>query len=157
MEDFDVAGIEVSSESFLVRVVRHGRLGSPQTFPNTTEGRLAILRLLIRSGARVRVCLESTGLYGLDLALALHEKAVIEVMVANPRSVRHFGEAMMQRSKTDPLDAALLCEYAARMPFQRWQPPTLTARQLCAITRQIHALTVMSTMDKNRLHAANLS
>jgi len=157
MEDFDVAGIEVSSESFLVRVVRHGRLGSPQTFPNTAEGRLAILRLLTRSGARVRVCLESTGLYGLDLALALHEKAVIEVMVANPRSVRHFGEAMMQRSKTDPLDAALLCEYAARMPFQRWQPPTLTARQLCAITRQIHALTVMSTMDKNRLHAANLS
>lgn len=157
MEDFDVAGIEVSFKNFLVAVARNGRSGAPQTFPNTAEGRKAVVDFLTRRGRKVRVCMESTGLYGLDLALALYEQPSIEIMVANPRSVHNFAQAMMKRSKTDPIDVDLLCQYAARMPFQPWQPPALAGRQLCAITRQIHALTQMSTMDKSRLHAARLS
>ena len=59
----------------------------------------------------------------------------------------------MQRSKTDPLDAWVLLEYAARMPFQPWQPPPVEALQITALARRIHALTQQCTMEKNRLHA----
>jgi transposase len=75
---------------------------------------------LQRAGAPIRICLEATSLNGLDLALALHAVGMV-FMIANPRSVRNFARAMMQRSKTDRLDALVLREYAARMPFVVWR------------------------------------
>jgi transposase len=102
------------------------------------------------------VALESTGLYGLDLALTLHQ-ARVAVMVANPRAVRHFAQAMMQRSKNDQLDATVLREFAARMPFVAWRPPSATALKLVAVARRLEALTEMLAAEKNRRHAASLS
>jgi transposase len=152
MDNFAVAGIEVSA-AVLVVALNNGQLRSSE-FANTAAGHQQMLRFLRQHSRQVRVCLESTGLYGLDAALALHAQAGVEVMVANPRSVRHFGEAMMRRSKNDPLDAKLLAEYARRMPFQPWQPPSRTERQVCALARAIYQLTEMNVMHKNRLHAA---
>lgn len=117
MDKLAVAGVEVSADVLLV-VVDDGQLRSSQ-FPNTAAGHRQLLRFLRKSSRLVRVCLESTGLYGLDAALALEAQQGIELMVANPRAVRHFAQAMMRRSKTDPLDAQLLAEYARRMPFRR--------------------------------------
>jgi transposase len=125
-------------------------------FPNTREGHQAVLRFLERCPRPVRVALESTGLYGLDLALTLHQ-AGVAVMVANPRAVRHFAQALLQRSKNDQLDAALLCEFAARMPFQAWRPPSAAALKLVAVARRLEALTDMMAAEKNRAHAASLS
>jgi len=47
----------------------------------------------------------------------------VQLMVANPRAVRHFAQAMMQRSKNDQLDAVVLLEFAERMPFAPWGRP----------------------------------
>jgi transposase len=115
-----------------------------------------VLRFLERGARPVRVALESTGLYGLDLAWTLHQ-AGVAVMVANPRAVRHFAQALLQRSKNDQLDAAVLCEFAARMPFQAWRPPSAAALKLVAVARRLEALTDMMAAEKNRLHAASLS
>ena len=153
MDKLDAAGVEVSAKVLVVALQSDGQLRSSE-FPNTGSGHKQLIRYLRRYSQRVRVCMESTGLYGLDLALALQVEKGIEIMVANPRSVRHFGEAMMKRSKTDPVDARLLAEYAQRMPFHAWQPPSQPARQLCAIARAIHQLTEISTIQKNQLHAA---
>jgi transposase len=153
MDKFDVAGMEISAKTLVVALKSNGQMRSSE-FPNTAVGHKQVIRYLRRYSPQVRVCMESTGLYGLDLALALQAEKGMEIMVANPRSVRHFGEAMMKRSKTDPVDAKLLAEYAERMPFRVWQPPSLPARQLCAMARAIHQLTAINTMQKNQLHAA---
>lgn len=145
-------GIEVSSTTLLLDLCEQ----AVQSFANTPAGHTALLRFLQRAGQPVRVCLEATGLYGLDLALALHHGAV-PVMVANPRAVRHFAHALLRRSKTDELDVAVLREFAARMPFQPWQPPSPRALQLMAVARRMQALTHMCTAEKNRRHAASLS
>ncbi len=150
--NFVPCGIEVSSETLLV--ARGSK--APREFPNTAAGHQALLRFLEQGGGRVRVCLEATGRYGLDLALAL-DTARLPVMVANPRAVRHFASALMERSKTDPLDARVLAEYAARMPFQSWQPPSPTVLKLVGVVRRLQALTEMRAAEKNRLHAASLS
>ncbi len=145
-------GIEVSSQNLLV-----DRAGNPpREFPNTPAGHRTLLAWLRRSPLPLRVCLEATGLYGLDLALHL-AAADIPLLVANPRAVRHFARAMRQRSKTDLLDAAVLREYAARMPFQPWLPPSPEALKLVAVARRLQSLTQMITAEKNRLHAASLS
>ncbi len=154
MDKRDDCGIEVSSKELLVALRRDGQTLPLRSFPNTSEGHRDIGRYLARQGRLVRVCLESTGVYGLDLALRLQKRTGIEVMVANPRAVRHFAQALMQRSKADPLDALLLLEFAARMPFQAWKPPSDTALHLCALARRLEAITELCAAEKNRLHAA---
>ena len=154
MDKTDHSGIEISSEQLLVALRRDAQTLPLKSFPNTPPGHRAVAAYLARKGRVVRVCMESTGVYGLDLALRLHRQAGVEVMVANPRAVRHFAQARMQRSKTDPLDARMLLEFAARMEFQPWQPPSRTALHLCAMARRLAAITELCVAEKNRLHAA---
>jgi transposase len=101
----------------------------------------------------VRVVLEATGIYSLDVSLAL-AAAGHAVMVANPRAVRHYAEACLRRGKNDRADAKLLADYACRMPFEPWQPPSAQALALRSLARQRSALTDDLTVARNRLHAA---
>ncbi len=96
-------------------------------------------------------------MYGLDVALLLSAAEKVEVMVANPRAVRDFAKAMMQRSKNDPLDAVVLREFATRMPFRAWQRPSQNRLALWSITRRIQALNEQCRAEKNRQHAAGIS
>ena len=153
MTQYSFAGIDVSAKSCEIDV------GTPQgdwtaQLPNTPQGHQQIIQRLKRSPGTTRVCMESTGFYGLELALALARAEGIELMVTNPRSARHFAHALMRRSKTDPIDARVLREYAQRMPFQPWRPPASEKLQLRALSRRMAALTEMMIQEKNRLHAA---
>lgn len=152
-----VAGLDVSAKELVVMVRHDSKTEASRSFANTAQGHQQLRRYLTEGREQVRVCMESTGLYGLDAALALRCDSRLEIMVANPRAVRDFARALMQRSKTDPLDARVLVEYAARMPFQPWAPPPAEALQITALARRIHALTQQSTMEKNRLHAVEAS
>jgi transposase len=153
MHNPEVCGLDVGAHELVVMVRRDGKTEPYRSFPNTHPGHRELRRYLTHRRERVRVCMESTGLYGLDAALALQADPRIELMVANPRAVKDFARALLQRSKTDPLDARVLLEYAVRMPFQPWQPPPAEALQVTALSRRIHALTQQCTMEKNRLHA----
>jgi transposase len=153
---FSPCGIEISQHTLVVELRARGDDEARREFPNTATGHQAVLCFLERAPGPVRVAMESSGLYGLDLALTLHQ-AGVAVRVANPRAVRHFAQAMMQRSKNDQLDAAVLCEFAARMPFVAWRPPSAAALKLVAVARRLEALTDIMAAEKNRLHAASLS
>jgi transposase len=157
MDKFDPCGIEISAKELVVALARSGQPEPLRSFPNTGTGHASLLRYLVGAGSRVRVVLESTGLYGLDLALTLSRHRQIEIMVANPRAVRHFASALMRRSKSDRLDAVVLREFAARMPFQPWTAPSPTAFALCALARRLVTLTEQCAAERNRLHAARLS
>jgi transposase len=144
-------GIDVSADEIVVAIAgKAERL----TIANDLEGHERLVRHLTRGKASARVCLEATGIYHLDLALALHRAPRIEVSVLNPASVRDFGRALMERSKTDRVDAGVLLAYAERMPFSAWQPPAPEILDLRAIVRRMGALTVTRTQERNRLHAA---
>jgi transposase len=110
--------------------------------------------MVTKNGFSARVVLEATGVYGLDLALALHRAKRVEVMVANPRAMGQFAGAFLRRSKTDALDANIIVEFAIRMEFEAWNPPEPHAFDLRAVSRRIEGMTKMATQEKNRLHAA---
>lgn len=74
--------------------------------------------------------IEATGIYSLDVAFALQRATGVEVMVANPRAIADFARALMQRSKTDKLDAESILEFCCRMPFVPWVPPSETRLNL---------------------------
>src|SRR5215472_5505637 len=152
------AGIDVSARKLSVAVGSEtAEREAIQTFANTSKGHQALVGHLLRGKGRVRVCLEASGNYSLDVALTLQAHRQVEVSVINPRRARRFAESLGERSKTDPVDAHVLCQYAIRMPWVGWQPPSSLALRLRAITRAIESLGVMLTQEKNRAHALGSS
>lgn len=149
-------GIDVSAREVQVHVLEREVSAK---FDNDAPGHKTLVKWLRRHARRkpVRVCLEGTGIYHFDLAVALSEARGVEVMVLNPRVARRFAEAMMQRTKDDPLDARTLAQFCVRMPFQRWQAPSANRLKLRAFARRITHLVRARTTAKNQLHAYSSS
>lgn len=114
------AGIEVAAKTLAVVLSDGTTPGKAQEYANSTSGHQALVKALTRAGVE-RICLEATGAYHLDLALAL-DAAGLAVMVVNPKASKRFAEALATRNKTDAVDAGVLSEFAQRMPFERWPP-----------------------------------
>ena len=143
-------GIDVSADELHVAV---GGSSEVAVFDNDPEGHKALVRKLTKRGRRVRVVVEATSTYHLDLCLVLDAHPRIEVMVANPRQTKHFQVAQGIRAKTDGVDAAALREFARRMPFVPWKRPDDPVLELRAICRYIAQLVKRQTRLKNQLHA----
>jgi transposase len=114
------------------------------------------LRALLASCATrtkcLRVLVEATGVYYLDVAMLAHELGA-EVMVVNPRVAHHFAKALNQRNKTDKLDAKMLLECLKRMPFRVWEQPRRNWLELRDYGRFLVQLTEAGVAARNRLHA----
>src|SRR5258708_33409318 len=66
------AGIDVSAATLAAAVQREDREGFEQReFANSAAGHRQMLAWLLKRGAQVRVSLEATGIYFLDVALAV--------------------------------------------------------------------------------------
>jgi len=157
MDKIEACGIEVSAKELIVAMSGKTQAAVLRRFANTAVGHRQLLHAVTRGGKRVTACMEATGVYGLDVALFLSAHAGVELMVANPRAVRHFAKATMQRSKNDQLDAVMLREFAMRMEFTAWTRPDPSTLALWAIARRLEALTKQCTAEKNRQHAAGIS
>jgi transposase len=150
-----VAGIDVGSEQLHVEI-RHGQDGRcaarPPVFTNDHEGIAKLIKMLHKRGV-ARVVLEATGVYHLDLALALDQAKGMKVMVLNPKAAKAYADVQMRRAKTDPIDTALLADYAQHMSFEAWCAPRPQILALRACSRRLVALTRLRTQAKNQLHA----
>jgi transposase len=144
-------GIDVSARSLSVALIEPDHSVSQREFANSTSGHKALLGWLVKHNAPVRVSIEATGIYSLDLALALNAAPHIELAVLNPRQVNRFAQTL-RRSKTDAADAIVLAEYSQRMPFTAWQRPGVEHLHLRTISRHIESLVVDLAEVKNRLH-----
>lgn len=101
----------------------------------------------------LRVIVEPTGRFHLQLCIALAE-AGIAVVVVNPRFVRRFAQAQGHHAKTDRLDAATLAAYGAAMPdLVGFRLPSATGRQLGLWQRRRQQLAAMAREEKQRLAA----
>jgi transposase len=150
-----MVGVDVSAGTLEVSCAAAAEGAAVRQYANTGAGQRALARWVTRGGGRARVVLEATGLYSLDVALALERTAGIEVMVINPRASKEFAGAWGQRARTDATAATVLREYAARMPFLAWTPPSAAVQELRALMRRVVALTELRVQERNRLHAAS--
>jgi transposase len=150
-------GIDVSAATLAVAVQQEGRDGFRQKeFANSACGHKQLIAWLLRCGGWVRVSMEATGTYSLDVALALDAAVGIEVAVLNPKTANRFAQTL-RRSKTDAADAQALAEYSRRMEFVAWQRPSRSGMELRTLSRHIATLTEDHTRWGNRLHAAKAS
>ena len=147
-------GIDVSAKSLTVAIRRVHQPIEQRSFPNNRNGHRALIVWLRKAKSPVRVSLEATGIYSLDLAFALDAAEGIEVAVLNPKVANRFAQTI-RRSKTDAADAEVLVEYTYRMPFTPWIAPSASSMRLRTIVRHVETLSVQSAQNQNRLHAAH--
>ena len=153
MSQWNYIGIDVSATTLDVALAGEAPPVTSATFPNTSMGHRRLIRWATKRGQSARVCLEATGVYSAAIALAIQRHPRLDLMVVNPKAIRNYGQARMQRAKTDQIDAQLILDYGQRMPFVSWQPPSDNMLQLQAITRRITQLKHEIQREKNRLHA----
>ncbi len=151
----NTAGIDVAHKTLALVISKGEKLGKAREFANSPTGHQALIKAL-KSVKVQRVCLEATGSYHLDLALAI-EAAGLALMVLNPKAAKRFAEALLTRNKTDAVDAGVLAQFAQRMPFEPWQRPAAAALELRACARRLEALVDARTRAKNQLHALQQS
>lgn len=144
-------GIDIAAKSFDLVVRTGGQNAKAEQFSQSTQGHDSAIKRLCKAKPLL-IVMEATGIYYLDLALAL-TKAGLPVAVINPKSFKHFAAMKLKGCKTDPVDAALLAEYADTMRPKAWTPPNAQRLGLRDIGRQINRLTGVRAQAKNRLHA----
>lgn len=146
----EIVGIDVAAKKLAVSA---SGLRLAAEYDNTPAGRGPLIARLRAADRPVRVVLEATGIYFLDLACEL-AAAQVPVMVINPKAAHHFAEAMLQRRKDDPVDAAMLCAFGRAMAFVPWTAPPPAAFQLRDLARHVSRLGKTIAAAKNQLHAA---
>jgi transposase len=145
-------GIDGSAETLVVAVIEHNLVVQQREFANRPSGHKELILWLGKQQAKVRVSLEATGIYSLDLGLALDAAPHVELAVLNPKLVNRFAQTLA-RSKTDAADAVVLAHYRQRMPFAGWQAPSRSGLELRTLARHSAALVAQQTRELNRLHA----
>lgn len=145
------AGIDVGAEELVLVIRKDGKPFDPQKYANTRADHARMAKKLGKLPGVV-ACMEATGIYHFDLAVALHD-AGIKVMVVNPKVSHNFAKVLMKNSKTDAVDAGTLAVYAERMDFVAWVRPSDEKIALRCFSRRIGALTKQKAASKNQLHA----
>ena len=152
------AGIDVSKDTPDACLLLPGGGTKGATFANDPKGHAALLAWADRhaAGAAVYFCLEATGPYSEAPATALHDAGRL-VGVVNPTRVKYAGLMRGRGNKTDPADARLIAEYAARERPPAWQPPSPGVRELQGLVRRLDDLAGLAAREKGRLASPALT
>lgn len=147
-------GIDISNDVFDA-TKQHGTQIIRNQFANTKSGHEQFIRWAMREATSAQVCLEATGIYHLQLALALDRHSNIELMIVNPCAARRFAQANMVRAKTDAIDADGLLQYLQCMPFRIWSAPREELLRLQSLAHRAGQLDKEIIRERSRLHAAH--
>lgn len=147
-----VLGIDVAKDTVAVALLTDGQTYQA-SFPNTADGAAKLLAWLQkRRVGQVHACMEATGSYGEELALALHAAGHL-VSVVNPSRIAAYAKSQLARHKTDEVDALLIARFCLKEQPALWTPPRPAVRELRALVRHVDALQAMRRMELNRLQA----
>jgi len=147
------AGLDVGAKELVLALRVDGQPQDGGSFPNSPAGIRSLVKRLRALKRPIFACMEATGVYFLRAAKALATAEGIQVMVANPRTIKDFAGAMNRRSKTDLVDARVIALYAEKADFVAWVPADESHQHLRLISRRIDERTRQKAADKCRLHA----
>ncbi|CAN1600707.1 IS110 family transposase [Pseudomonas mediterranea] len=144
-------GIDIS-KSNLVVWVRPQNQG--YEVPNTLEGFAQLVEQLSQYTIG-RVLLEATGGYERKVMAALQE-AGFNVLRINPRRARAFAVAMGKNAKTDPIDAAVLADFAEALHASHEKPISPEREALRELIQLREHFVQQRDDNKRRLQQAQL-
>lgn len=154
-------GIDVDMESLVVRfgttdINQNQNISPAKTFKNTKAGHKKLfswaLNKKVSNDLPLSFVMEATGIYFENLAYFLIENNQF-VSVVLPNKIKNYAKSLENKSKTDPIDAAVITQFALERKLKDWTPPEPIIKALKALSREYRSLKVMSTEIKAQLHA----
>ena len=143
-----IVGVDISKETF--QAAKLGDKSIREEFVNKPGDFEEFGNWLERhAGQSVRVCMEATGAYGLELAMWLVDQG-IETNLVNPARVRAYADSELNRNKTDKSDAACIARFCQAHDPAEWTPSDPERRTLQQLVRRVFSLEEMKAQEKNR-------
>jgi len=149
-------GIDIAAATFTAVWMELGAAPRrPVTLDQTPQGFATLQARLLATGhtaANTLVVMEATGSYWVALATMLAQ-AGFAVAVINPDQAHSFAKALLQRAKTDAIDARTLARLAATLQPAPWTPPPAIYTELQQRLTQRDALLNLRQQVRNQRHA----
>jgi transposase len=158
-------GIDISYKKFdacfgTINVQQQNTLSPSKSFNNSLPGFKLFLRwiktFIVSHDVPLIFVMEATGVYYEHLAHFLLQHGY-QVAVILPNKIRNYAKSLESKSKTDPLDAAVITRFGLERQLTLWTPPSETVKALRDLCREYHCLKANITQIKNQLHALNAS
>lgn len=146
-------GIDVSKVTLDCCLISDG-LFFEQKFRNNQNGFQDLKNWLEKHGAteHLHCCCEATGKYYEEAAEYLSR--YYRISVENPRKIKGFGTAVLQRSKTDRQDAKTIAQYCKALEPRPWQKPTEAQTKLQELTRYQNRLKRQKAAEQTKLQTS---
>ena len=152
----DILGIDVGKHEMHAVLLQLDRSTSKSVTNSAAGFKQLQTWLRNRKAERVHACLEATGGWSEDLALALCDAGHV-VSLVNPMRIKAFAKSEMLRTKTDRIDATLIARFCRMHAPDPWTPPAPEIRALQGLIRRYQSLVQMRTEEQNRLQAPMVS
>jgi transposase len=155
-----VIGIDVSKDDFhvclgtidesqIVRIVKQS------SFANNAKGFKQLVTWKQKNMLKevnLWHVMEATGVYYESLAYFLAEVNE-KLTVLLPNKSKHFAKSLDIKTKTDKVDAAMLCRIGLERALPEWKIPSVLFKHIKALTREYRTLKSEASKIKTRLHA----
>lgn len=151
-----VIGIDISKDTFhaclgSVDEKKHFRIVKQGSFSNTAKG----FKEFSRWWEKLQDCsfvMEATGVYYEELAYFLwNQQQVVHVLL--PNKTKYFAKSLDIKTKTDKVDAAMLCRIGLERNLPLWQPPSVLMKEIKSLCREARSLKQEAVRIKSKLHA----
>lgn len=145
-------GIDIAKLTFVAAIkVQEGKQHKTKSFSNDDNGFKDFSEWLVQfSPDKYYCCMESTGKYGLALALFLHQHNH-KVSIVNPARIKFYMQSLLSRNKTDKVDAKFIHDFSVTFSPSLWRPLPDKIQFLQALVMRSDALSKMLRQEKNRL------
>ncbi|SHL60739.1 IS110 family RNA-guided transposase [Chryseobacterium polytrichastri] len=126
-----IIGIDISKQVFDVSFLEEN-LWKHQVLKNNLSGFEKLISFVEKEDF---VVMEASGTYYLPLAEYLYSQE-INVVVANPLSIKRYAQSRLKRAKTDKADSKVIAEYGKKNldDLSLWSPES----KVCIRIRQMH-------------------
>ena len=155
-----VVGIDISKDTFHVCLGIMDEKQQIQLLGQTSWGNnptgfkelMAWCRKRAEKKLSVYYVMEATGVYYEELAyfLANHKK---QFSVLLPNKAKHFAQSLDIKTKTDKVDAAMLCRIGLERALPEWKMPSPVMKEIKSLCREYKNLKSEAVRIKVRLHA----
>lgn len=157
-------GIDVAKDDFkacygYVNNKMEQRVMAEATFDNTPKGMDSLVSWIseqLVSSHDFYVIMEATGVYHEVLCHFLYDQG-LNVSVMPSGRVKKYAESLQQRSKTDLLDAKMLCFLGLERSVDLWEPARPVLQDLKNLSRERGQLVKEQSALKCKLHALEYS
>lgn len=138
-------GIDVSKDRLDVHVRPRG-----EAFAVARDGKgLEELVARLQAVSPTLIAVEATGGFETIVAAAL-AGAQLPLVVVNPAQIRHFAQAVGQRAKTDPIDAAVIARFVEAVKPEPRAMPDQEARLLAELVSRRRQIIEMIVAERQR-------